>query len=335
MIKIENLIKTYDTKESKVEALKGIDINIEKGEIFGIIGLSGAGKSSLVRCINLLEKPTSGKIWINGEDITVKSSKEIREMRKKIGMIFQHFNLLVNSTVYENVAFPLKISGYSKKAAAQRVDELLEIVGLTDKRNAYPSQLSGGQKQRVGIARALANDPEIILSDEATSALDPSTTESILNLLSDINERMGKTIIVITHEIDVIKKLCDRVAVLKEGKICESGSVAEVLLSPSSEDTKEIVKSSFEDSALTEYRRSGGEGKLLRIYFTGHNAEKPIVSHMVKSLDVDVNIISGTIEKIKKESMGQLLVSLTGEEENFQRAETYLKENGLRYEVLS
>ena len=242
MITFENITKTYGGK-THVQALKGISLTINDGEIFGIIGKSGAGKSTLVRCINMLEKPTSGKVIIDDKELTSMSDSQLRAERKNIGMIFQHFNLLSSRTVFDNIAFPLELIGASKEVIASKVESLLELVGLTDRQYNYPSQLSGGQKQRVGIARALASDPKILLCDEATSALDPQTTQSILELLKDINKRLGITIVIITHEMAVIKAICDRVAVIEGGVIKEQGRVIDIFASPTSETMKEFVKS--------------------------------------------------------------------------------------------
>lgn len=242
MITFENITKTYGGK-THVQALKGISLTIHDGEIFGIIGKSGAGKSTLVRCINMLEKPTTGKVIIDDKELTAMSDSQLRAERKNIGMIFQHFNLLSSRTVFDNIAFPLELAGASKEVIRSKVDSLLELVGLTDRQFNYPSQLSGGQKQRVGIARALASDPKILLCDEATSALDPQTTKSILELLKDINKRLGITIVIITHEMAVIKEICDRVAVIEGGVIKEQGRVIDVFTNPQSETMKEFVKS--------------------------------------------------------------------------------------------
>lgn len=248
MIRIEKVSKVFRNKISRkkyseLQALRDVSLDVKKGDIFGVIGLSGAGKSTLVRCINCLEEPTEGEIYIDGKAMTTLSNKELRKTRQNIGMIFQHFNLLMNSTVADNIAFPLKISGYPKGEVEQRVDDLLDVVGLSDKKNAYPSQLSGGQKQRVGIARALANDPDILLSDEATSALDPITTEQILDLLLDINGKYGITIVVITHEMDVIRKVCNKVAVMEDGYPVEVGDVLKVFNAPKSKTAKSFLES--------------------------------------------------------------------------------------------
>lgn len=335
MIEIRNLYKTYVTPEKKVDALQDINLTIQKGEIFGIIGLSGAGKSSLVRCINMLEVPTAGEIFIDGVDITKLKPGPLRQMRKKIGMIFQHFNLLMNSTVYDNIAFPLRISGVSEGEVKKRVDYMLEVVDLTEKKNVYPAQLSGGQKQRVGIARALANQPDIILSDEATSALDPSTTESILSLLKDINQRFGITVIVITHEMDVIKKLCDKVAVMENGVIVEEGRVIDVFANPqaltSQRFLRDMVAELPADVLLDDENH---EEEIVRASYLGHSSQQPIISHMIKKFDVDVNILSGNIETIQNTQLGNLLIKITGSKANIANALHYLEYNHVRIEVL-
>ncbi len=258
MITIKNLNKTYITPHSKIEALKDVNLQVDKGEIYGIIGFSGAGKSTLIRCINRLEEPDSGSIIIEGKDITRMNESELKIARRRIGMIFQQFNLLDSMTVFQNVAFPLKIAGYDKSKIKERVHEILELVNLNDKLNSYPAQLSGGQKQRVGIARALANNPEVLLSDEATSALDPQTTYSILELLKDINKKLNITIILITHELDVLKHICDRMAVIENGSIAEEGLVEKFFLNPESDTAKRFIKilQSFQESR----KFSGGEG---------------------------------------------------------------------------
>ncbi|MCX7745394.1 MAG: ATP-binding cassette domain-containing protein [Clostridia bacterium] len=258
MIRIENLSKTYITPQSSIKAIENINLQIQKGDIFGIIGFSGAGKSTLVRCINRLEEPDSGAIFIGDKEITAMNKKELRFARRKIGMIFQQFNLLDSKTVYQNIAFPLEVAGCHKKRIQSRVEEILELVELTEKINAYPSQLSGGQKQRVGIARALANEPDVLLSDEATSALDPLTTYSILELLKDINKKLNLTIVLITHELDVLRHICSNMAVLEYGKIVEKGSVEKLFLNPESETAKQFVKiiQSFQGGRM--YGEGGG-----------------------------------------------------------------------------
>ncbi|MGJ7045034.1 methionine ABC transporter ATP-binding protein [Thermoanaerobacterium thermosulfurigenes] len=335
MIEIKNLSKVYNTNGKDVVALKDINLTISDGKIYGIMGLSGAGKSSLIRCINMLEKPTSGSILINGVEMTKLKPKELRNMRKKIGMIFQHFNLLMNSTVYENIAFPLKISKVSDSAIKKRVDELLDVVDLKDKKYAYPAQLSGGQKQRVGIARALANNPDIILSDEATSALDPTTTESILNLLKDINKQYGITIVVITHEMSVIRNLCDKVAVLEDGRIIEEGNVIDIFSNPSTETSKRFLKDMIAElppDILLDDDNPNEE--VLRLSFFGSSSNQPVISHMIKNFDVEVNIISGNIERVQNSQIGNLLIKISGGQNSIKDAIKFLENNGLRIEVL-
>lgn len=335
MIEIKNLNKIYESPGGKIDALQDINLTIQDGEIFGIIGLSGAGKSSLVRCINMLEVPSSGQIIVNGEDLTSLKSSRLREVRKKIGMIFQHFNLLMNSTVYDNIAFPLRISKVPERDVQKRVDELLELVDLTEKKHSYPAQLSGGQKQRVGIARALANGPDILLSDEATSALDPTTTESILSLLKDINRKMGITIIVITHEMDIIKKLCDKVAVMENGVIVEEGKVIDVFSNP-----KTVTSQKFLSDMIAELPPyillddENYEEEYVRAAFIGESARKPVISNMVKRYDVDAVIIGGNIEHIGGTQIGNLLIKLSGSREKVASAIQYLLDNGIRIEVL-
>jgi len=335
MIDLVNIIKDYAAGDGYVRALNDVTLHIKSGEIFGIIGLSGAGKSSLIRCINRLEEPTSGKILVGGVDVTALQGKELREMRKRIGMIFQHFNLLMNSTVYENIAFPLRISKVPEEKIRKRVMELLDVVDLQDKRDVYPAQLSGGQKQRVGIARALANNPDIILSDEATSALDPSTTESILNLLKDINKKLGITIVVITHEMDVIKQLCHRVAVMENGVIIEEGNVLDIFSNPKTQVSKRFLKDTI--AKLPEgilLQDDNHEEEVLRISFLGEDAEKPHISHMVKEFNVDANIISGSIETIQGVQVGNLIIKLTGTREKINGCLGYLNGSNLKVEVL-
>jgi D-methionine transport system ATP-binding protein len=336
LIEIRNLSKSYNTQNGRVNALNNINLTISDGEIFGIIGLSGAGKSSLVRCINMLEVPDSGEVVVNGKDVTKLKSAELREVRKKIGMIFQHFNLLMNSTVYDNIAFPLRISKIPESEIKKRVDHLLEVVELTEKRNVYPAQLSGGQKQRVGIARSLANNPDIILSDEATSALDPTTTDSILKLLKNINQQFGITIVVITHEMNVIKKLCDKVAVMENGIIVEYGSVIDVFSNPRTLTSKKFLKdmmAELPDGILSDRDSHGDE--ILRASFVGSITGEPVISQMVKKFNIDANIIAGNIENIQNTQVGNLLIKLSGDRESIIAAENYLTENNVRIEVLT
>ncbi len=335
MIDIIDVSKKFTTADGEVTALNNINLHIDDGDIFGIIGLSGAGKSTLLRCINRLEDVTDGSILINGIDITKLNKSSLRETRKKIGMIFQHFNLLMNSTVYENIAFPLKISSISDQDIKKRVTELLEVVELTDKKDAYPSQLSGGQKQRVGIARALANNPDIILSDEATSALDPTTTESILKLLKNINKEYGITIVVVTHEMSVIKDLCDKVAVIENNVVVEQGRVIDLFSNPKTKTSKRFLKDTV--AKLPEgilVNDNNPNEAIVRVSFLGEDANKPFISQMVKKFDVDANIITGNIENIQHMQVGSLIIKITGSKENVASALDYLERRNLKIEVM-
>lgn len=335
MINIKDLCKTFYTNGEEKEVLKNISIEIEDGEIYGLIGLSGAGKSSLLRCINLLEKPTTGEVIIDGTNVERLKGVELRSLRRQIGMIFQQFNLLNSSTVYENIAFPLLISKIPQTQIDKRVMELLQMVELTDKRDAYPSKLSGGQKQRVGIARALANNPSILLLDEATSALDPSTTNSILDLLKSINSKLHITILVVTHEMSVIKKLCSRVAVIEEGSIVEEGLVVDIFSNPSSKTVQkflnDVIPELPKDNFIIE---DSNELKTVMINFLGEDAEKPYISNMSKNFDISANIISGNIEIVQNVQIGRLIINISGKKDNVAKALHYLLENNLRIEVL-
>lgn len=336
MIEIKNVSKVYKTKDSEINALNNVNLRIGDGEIFGIIGASGAGKSSLVRCINKLEVPDSGQVFIDGSDITSLSQTQLRETRRKIGMIFQHFNLLMNKTVFDNVAFPLRISHLPKKQVEQQVQNILELVDLWDKKNSYPAQLSGGQKQRVGIARALANNPKIILSDEATSALDPTTTNSILELLKDINKRFNITIVVITHEMQVIKQICNKVAIIEDGAIVEEGSVIDIFTNPRSQTTRNFTKRL--NDIPEEYLNTGGNNGneiIIRTLFIGGNSNQPVISTMIKKFDVDANILAGKIETIQDTNVGNLVLKITGNAENVAKAVDFLRDNQVGIEVLS
>lgn len=341
MIKLTGITKTYQGQTSAVEALKGLDLEIRKGEIYGIIGKSGAGKSTLIRCINMLEKPTQGTVTVDGQELTTMSEQTLRETRKKIGMIFQHFNLLSSRTVYENVAFPLELIGKSKSEIAAEVLPLLELVGLDDKKDQYPSQLSGGQKQRVGIARALANKPKVLLCDEATSALDPQTTKSILNLLKNINEKFHLTIVLITHEMQVIKEICDQVAVIENGLIIEQGPVLDIFTKPQSATTREFIRAiinyDLPDILLgTAFSPSPlPDGSLvLRLSFLGRSAEEPIIAGMIRRFNVDTSILYGNIDHIQSTPFGTLIVELSGEQSNIQSALHYLRTKDLGIEVI-
>ena len=334
MIKITELTKIYRSSSGEVLALEKINLEIERGEIFGIIGLSGAGKSTLIRCINMLEKPTSGQVVVNGLELTSLPPKEIRRARQNIGMIFQHFNLLSSRTVAENVAFPLEIAGKSKGEIKTRVSELLEMVGLAEKTTVYPSQLSGGQKQRVGIARALANNPEVLLSDEATSALDPDTTRSILSLLKEINQRLALTIVIITHEMGVIKDICDRVAVIEDARIVEQGMVLDLFTSPKTATAKRFVDSVIRQGKAVAWTRQHVRGTLVRLSFVGEAAGDPLISQMVRRYDVDTNILHGTVDRVKDTTFGTLVVEIRGERAAVDQAFEFLKSRGIVVEVI-
>jgi D-methionine transport system ATP-binding protein len=338
LIKLTELYKTYDQGGRKVEAVKNVNLEISKGEIFGVIGFSGAGKSSLIRCVNLLEVPTKGSVKINNIELTNLPEADLRKARRKIGMIFQHFNLLSSSTVYENVAAPLRLVGTSKDQIKKRVEELLRLVGLEDKGKSYPSQLSGGQKQRVAIARALANEPEVLLCDEATSALDPQTTDSILDLLLDINKRFKITIMLITHEMHVIKKICDRVAVMENGQIVEDGTVLDIFSRPKTQTTKNFIKNVFDihlpENLQRKFQAKPGQGEIIRISFVGEATADPIFAELVTKFHVLPNILFGNITQIKQTSFGSLVLKLTGDPKKLQQVKDFLQDKGLEVEVL-
>ena len=341
MIDLSHIEKIYDSPAGPVHALKDISLHINKGEIFGIIGLSGAGKSTLVRCINLLERPTKGKVTIDGKDMTAMSEAELRNARKGIGMIFQHFNLLSSATVFDNIAFPLQLSNTPKKDIEKKVKELLELVGLSDKADQYPSQLSGGQKQRVGIARALASEPGILLCDEATSALDPQTTKSILQLIKDINHKLKLTVVVITHEMQVIKEICDKVAVIDKGVIAEEGHVLDVFINPQQPITKEFISVLLSNDLPVDFRKAAisrqpiQDGTLLmRLTFIGETANDPIISNLVKKYNVSADLFFGSLDDIKGAPFGRLIIGMDGSEADIEAATNYLNEQKVKVEVI-
>ena len=337
MIDVQELTKRFP---GGGDVLSGVNLNIRQGEIFGIIGRSGAGKSTLVRCINLLERPTSGKVFVDGREITALNEAELRQARRGIGMIFQHFNLLSSRTVFDNVAFPLELTGQTRAEIAKTVEPLLELVGLSDKRDNYPSQLSGGQKQRVGIARALASKPSVLLCDEATSALDPETSKSILALLQDINRKLGLTIILITHEMPVIKEICHRVAVLDAGKVVEEGPVFDVFTAPQAEITRSFVRDLVDrelPGTLKERIRQTGPTQgnpVLRIVFTGPNANSPVISEVVRRFAVTLNILLAHVDYIQGSPYGNIVVEAIGKGADLQAAIDHIRSNNLRVEVL-
>ena len=353
-IKIKNLVKKYQLNNGKeLLAVNNVNLDIEQGDIYGIMGLSGAGKSTLIRLLNRLEEPTSGEILVKQEIVDKKDNtvtgyedknilkfnmKMLREYRKKTGMIFQHFNLLNSRNVAENVAFPLEISKWKKKDIEKRVDELLEIVGLSDKKLNYPEQLSGGQKQRVAIARALANNPKILLSDEATSALDPRTTNSILELLKDINKKFGITIILITHQMEVIKKICNKTAIMSDGQIIEKGETKEIFLNPKTDLAKEFVGNISHEEFRTEEekkQREENNGKLrLRLKYNEDQVNESYITKIICKYDVEVNILSGFIDKVGDIIVGNLLIEISASEEKSKDIIEWLKENKIDSEVL-
>lgn len=337
MIKISKVSKRYQSDGAAVQAIANIDLDIHEGEIFGIIGASGAGKSTLIRTLNLLERPDSGSILIDAEDITRYSSAQLQNYRRKVGMIFQHFNLIKAKTVAENIRYPLKLTGtYSKAEMDRRVRELADLVELSDQLDKYPAQLSGGQKQRVGIARALANHPRLLLCDEATSALDPQTTLSILRLLRDINRRFGLTIVLITHEMDVIRAVCDRVAVLDKGLVVEHGLVADILLYPRHPVTRALVRESshHEDSANIG-TSLGLPGPLLRLTFLGPATYQPVLERISKTFEISFNILEGVIGRIKDTPYGQLTVQVIGSKRSLLDVENAFAQQSIHCEVLS
>ena len=345
MINIEHLDKTYHLKNADVHAVDDVSLHIGSGQIYGVIGYSGAGKSTLVRCLNFLEIPDSGSIEIEGfgkvnanqGNLDI-SQKKLRELRRSIGMIFQHFNLLDRSTVFDNVAYPLKYTGLSKKEIETRVDELLDLVDLADKKYVYPSQLSGGQKQRVAIARALSNNPNVLLSDEATSALDPDATESILKLLKNLNKRLGITIILITHEMSVIKSIANRVAVMENGKVVEEGDVYDIFANPKKEITKKFINSASALSNITKLIENKTilptDSKLVKLIFTRDSVGSATISKISREYNVDVNIMLANVDVVNADALGGIIASIEGTKENVQSAIDFLHESNVRVEVI-
>lgn len=343
MIELSSVSKTFmgKTHQEHVEALRDVSLSIRQSEIFGIIGYSGAGKSTLVRVINLLERPDLGQITVNGQELTTLNQKELRRVRRKIGMIFQHFSLLPSRTVSDNIAFPLKYTGLSREEIQNKVTRLLNLVELSDKASAYPSQLSGGQKQRVSIARALAADPQVLLCDEATSALDPQTTLSILRLLKKVNEQLGITIVIITHEMEVIKEVCDRVAVMEAGRVVELGSVFEVFASPKEDITRRFIETTGTMHRVQEMiegdspilKLSPGE-LLIRLQYAERSPNAPMVSQVSRRFDIDLNILFGNVEIIGGSPLGALVVIASGEANKVKEALVFMREQNVKVEVL-
>ena len=341
VIEINDISRTFEQKKEKIEALSHVSLAIEKGDIYGIIGFSGAGKSTLVRCINLLERPTAGTVTVDGKEVTALTAQELRQTRKKIGMIFQHFNLMRSRTVAQNVAFPLKKSGLSKEEIRQKVMELLELVDLSEKANVYPSQLSGGQKQRVAIARSLANDPKVLLCDEATSALDPQTTHSILKLIKDINRKLNLTVVLITHEMGVVKEICDRVAVMEHGRVVEQGEVFNVFADPRQEITRSFIHTTSdlrkieelieEDSPVVQLK----PGELIvRLSYIQRNVSEPLISTVSRKFDIVLNIIFSDIAIVQNAPIGGTVAIISGEREQITQAIAYLIEKNVGVEVI-
>lgn len=346
MIKLDHITQTYKTPEGReFKALDDVSIEIRPGEIFGIIGRSGAGKSTLVRCINLLNRPSEGTVTVDGKNLTELSEDELCESRRSIGMIFQHFNLLSSRTVYDNVALPLELVGTPKNVIREKVEPLLKLVGLTEHAHKYPSQLSGGQKQRVGIARALTNDPKVLLSDEATSALDPETTVATLALLKRINKELGLTIVMITHEMQVVKQICERVVVMNYGKIVEQGKVVDIFMSPQHETTKALIGNvmarDMPASILDRFRKARENHPnsdavyLLRLAFSGNEVTRPVISECSRRFNLDFNILRGTVDDVQGQTLGSLTVLIEAESSVFIEAVNFLRENGVVVEEIN
>lgn len=334
MIELNNINVSFATGKTVLQAVKSASLKIGRGEVFGIVGTSGAGKSTLLRTINLLERPTSGSVIVNGVDVSAFSGGALRNLRLQTGMIFQQFNLIQTASVHGNIAFPLKVAGKSRAEIARRVPELLALVGLEDKADAYPAQLSGGQKQRVGIARALANSPRILLCDEPTSALDLETTASILELLREINQRLGITVVIITHEMAVVKAICDRMAVMHDGKIIEAGTVYELFAQPQHEYTRQLVSRTFNLELPQRLLAGGNNARIVKIHYRGSRAEEPVISETVRRFGVQVNILHGQIEYIGDHPLGVLVVELSGNEDRVNSATAYICRNTTAVEVI-
>lgn len=341
MIELTHISKDFGAGQSRVHAVRDVSLSIDKGEIFGIIGFSGAGKSTLVRCINLLERPSAGAVTVDGKDLTALSPKELRQARKKIGMIFQHFNLMPSRTVFSNVAYPLRGSGLNKQKISDKVHRLLELVGIGDKAEAYPSQLSGGQKQRVAIARALANDPSVLLCDEATSALDPQTTKAILQLLKHLNETLGITVVIITHEMAVVKEICNRVAVMEHGQVVEHGEVFNVFADPRQSITKSFIHTTSNLQKIEELiaenspvvRLQPGE-LIIRLSYVQRNVSEPLISTVSQKFNISLNIIFADIAIVQDAPIGGTVAIISGERQQITKAMEYLIEKNVGVEVI-
>ncbi|MFT4837169.1 MAG: D-methionine transport system ATP-binding protein [Psychromonas sp.] len=340
MIQIKKVNKVFYQAGRAIHALSNINLSIEEGSIFGVIGSSGAGKSTLIRCVNLLERPSSGSIIIDGVDLTQLSTQELTLTRRKIGMIFQHFNLLSSRTVFDNVALPLELAAVSKDKIKEKVNSLLELVGLTDKIDTYPANLSGGQKQRVAIARALASDPVVLLCDEATSSLDPATTQSILELLRKINRELNLTILLITHEMAVVKGICAQVAIIGDGKMVEKGPVGDIFAHPKTELARQFIRSTLDLTIPADYRarllptRVEKSFPLVRLEFTGASVDTPLISQLARQFDIDISIISSNMDYVGGVKFGLMLAEFFGTEEATLKAVAFLKEHNVEVEVL-
>lgn len=335
MIELKNVYKTFTRKGIAIDALKGIDLKVDEGDIFGVIGYSGAGKSTLIRLVNYLERPTEGQVWVAGRDLGTYNDKELRAAKKNIGMIFQHFNLLESKKVFDNVAIPLVLLKKNKEEIRKRVLELLAFVGLSDKAGSYPSELSGGQKQRVGIARALASNPSILLCDEATSALDPQTTHSILQLLKKINAEYNITVMIITHEMSVIQEICNKVAVMEEGRIIEQGSVLDVFGRPKHQTTQNFVKTVIQNSMTSSVQKSvktePGSHRY-KLNFVGESASEPILYEMIRSYNIKFNILFANMTEIQETTLGTMIIEFSGEIAEINQALSFLTSNGVGVE---
>ncbi|MCA2014471.1 methionine ABC transporter ATP-binding protein MetN [Vibrio tritonius] len=340
MIEISNVNKVFLQGEKEIHALKNINLTIPQGTIFGVIGSSGAGKSTLIRCVNMLERPTSGAVVVDGIDLTQLTAAELSAARRNIGMIFQHFNLLSSRTVFDNVALPLELAGENKKAIDTKVSELLELVGLADKKDTYPSNLSGGQKQRVAIARALASDPKVLLCDEATSALDPATTQSILELLKEINRRLNITMLLITHEMDVVKSICNEVAIIGGGELVEKGTVGDIFAYPKTDLAHQFIRSTLNLSIPDDFaarlktKHVAGTHPLVRFEFTGASVDVPLVSQVSRKFNIDVSILNSDLDYAGGVKFGMMVAEILGDKENTEAAIQFIRDNKVKVEVL-
>ena len=341
MIKLNNITKIFTLPDKKLTALDNVSLHVPKGQICGVIGASGAGKSTLIRCVNLLERPTHGAVLIDDVDLTQLSDAELVKTRRQIGMIFQHFNLLTSRTVFENVALPLELENKSKAEIQEKTTALLSLVGLSDKHNVYPANLSGGQKQRVAIARALASDPKVLLCDEATSALDPATTQSILKLLKEINRTLGITILLITHEMEVVKRICDQVAVIDKGRLIEQGTVSEIFSNPKTELAQEFISSTFHITLPEEYLENLSDTPkhaksypIIKFEFTGRSVDAPLLSQASKKFGVELSILTSQIDYAGGVKFGFTIAEVEGDEDAITQTKVYLMENNVRVEVL-